>query len=172
MIRRGDLDGTIISDQLALSFALSNHIKTVTHIPGGLHGHSMYLVVNKEKWALISPKDQAAIRAISGITLSQKLGELSQHGDLKSREFLQAKLGENYVVASSEFLLDLEWALLDEEEQWVLKANHLGVDGQAAVEMFKSLRTNTTGTPPVKGYLSRSKSFGWGRNVNHPLRSR
>jgi len=140
MLNRGEVDGTAISDELAIGFNINNQIEAVTHIPGGLYANSSFIVVNKEKWAMISPEDQAAIRAISGKSISQKMGGLWQAQDYKANAILQEQYGDNYKTASPAFISDLEWIFLGEQENWILRANQLGVDAEAAIEMYRELR--------------------------------
>jgi len=140
MFRRAEIDGTAITDQISMAFKLRDYVNAVTHIPGGLYSNSIYVAVNKEQWSRISPEDQEAIRAISGKALSRRMGELSDVGGHEAQLALQEKLGDKYIIASPEFISDLQWTALGEQEEWIFKANQLGVDGEAAIAMFNKLR--------------------------------
>jgi len=138
MLSRGVVDGTAISDELVVGFRVDDEINAITQIPGGLYSNSAFLIVSAEKWAEISPEDQAAIMDISGEALSQTMGALWHDNDLSARAAFQERLGENYVEASPEFIAELEAAFAGELDAWTATATELGVDAQAAIDFYRS----------------------------------
>ena len=138
MLSRGVVDGTAISDELVVGFRVDDEINAITQIPGGLYSNSAFLVVSAEKWAEINPEDQEAIMAISGETLSQTMGALWHENDLSARAIFQERLGENYVMASPEFIAELEAAFAGELDAWSVTASELGVDAQVAIDFYQS----------------------------------
>jgi len=140
LLDSNSVDGTAITDELSLSFRVTELIDSVTRIPGGLYSNSGFIVVNKDKWEQISPEDQKAILAISGKSISRKMGALWHEEDLKARVRLQEIYGNKYKTASPEFISDLNWIFLGEVEEWIHKANQLGVDGVTALAAYKALR--------------------------------
>jgi len=137
LMNTGAIDGTALVDSVAVSFGISRDTKAVTHVPGGLFANSFFLVMNKDKWNKISAEDQAAIRSISGAPLSRELGRLSHEAELVARKKLQESMGENYSIATPEFISDLKNLFAIEQENWKIEAEHLGVDGDQAIALFK-----------------------------------
>jgi TRAP-type C4-dicarboxylate transport system substrate-binding protein len=138
MLSRGIVDGTVISDELVAGFNLQDDIGYVTQVPGGIFSNSAFIIMNRDKWDMISAADQAAILALSGETLSQKMGALWHENDLRARKDFQERLGENYAVASDEFLAELAEAFSNERRNWKTMAADLDVDGDAAIAFYET----------------------------------
>ncbi len=138
MLSRGIVDGTVISDELVTGFKVDDDVHAVTNIPGGIFSNTAFVIMNKAKWDQISPEDQAAIMAISGEVLSEKMGSLWQSNDLIAREMFKERLGENYVTASDAFMAEIAEAFSGELDAWKATAADLGVDGTAAVEFYQT----------------------------------
>lgn len=138
MLSRGVVDGTAIADELVVGFRVDDEINGITQIPGGLYSNSAFLIVSAAKWAEISEEDQAAILAISGQDLSQKMGALWHKNDVTARAAFQERLGENYALASEGFLNELQEAFSSEQDAWKATATELGVDAQAVLDFYQS----------------------------------
>lgn len=138
MLSRGIVDGTVISDELVTGFKVDDDIHSVTYIPGGIFSNSAFVIINKAKWALISPEDQAAILAISGEALSQKMGALWHENDLLARAAFKERLGDKYAVATDAFLADLGAAFSAEQGKWKAAAEEKGIDADAAIAFYNA----------------------------------
>ncbi|TCK04296.1 TRAP transporter substrate-binding protein [Marinobacterium mangrovicola] len=137
-LSRGVIDGTALSDEFVTGFKIDKYVNHVTRIPGGLYSNSAFIIMNKDKWDQISPEDQAAIRKISGEVLSARMGKLWDENDLKGREFLKAKLGEEYREASPELMDALAEAFAPQRAEWFNVANENGVDGKAVMDFYRN----------------------------------
>jgi len=139
LMSTGKVDGTALADNLALSFGVIRNIKHVTHIPGGLYTNSIFLAVNQQKWDEISPADQAAIRGISGKSLSRAFGQQSQNAESEAREKLQGQLGNQYSMATPSFIVEMKKISLSEKQRWISEAERMGLDGNEILDVFQSL---------------------------------
>lgn len=137
-LSRGVIDGTALSDELVTGFKVDKYINHVTHIPGGLYSNSAFIIINKDKWMQISEQDRAAISEIAGEKLSARMGKLWDENDLKGREFLTNKLGEEYRDASPELMQALVDAFEPHRVKWFEVAKAQGVDGEAVMSFYKS----------------------------------
>ncbi len=138
MLSKGIVDGTMISDELVTGFKLDKDINAITQIPGGIFTNSAFVIMNKAKWDLISSEDQAAIMAISGESLSQKMGALWHENDVVARDAFKKRLGDNYVVASDEFIAELKEVFASEQSNWLKGTDKAGIDGKAAIEFYNA----------------------------------
>lgn len=137
-LSRGVIDGTSLSDELVTGFNVDKYINHVTRIPGGLYSNSAFVVINKDKWMQINESDRAAIMNIAGEKLSARMGKLWDENDLKGREFLQNKLGDDYREASPELLQSLAEAFEPLRDSWLETAKENGVDGSEVISFYKT----------------------------------
>ena len=137
-LSRGVIDGTALSDELLTGFKVDKYINHVTQIPGGLYSNSAFIIMNKDKWEMISPADQAAIMDLAGEKLSALMGKLWDENDVKARAALKARLGDEYRVASPELISSLTTVFAPARENWLKEAEKEGVDGQQAMDYYKS----------------------------------
>lgn len=136
MISRGTVDGTVISDELVTGFKIADDVNAVTQVPGGVFSNSAFVILNKAKWDQISAEDQAAIMAISGESLSEKMGSLWHENDIVARAAFKERLGDNYMMASDAFVDELKVAFGGELDNWKAIATELGVDAEAAISFY------------------------------------
>jgi TRAP-type C4-dicarboxylate transport system substrate-binding protein len=137
-LSRGIVDGTTLSDELLTGFKVDKYVEHVTQIPGGLYSSSAFIIINKDKWDLISTEDQQAILAISGEKLSTNMGDLWHKNDVAARKLLETKLGDNYRVADPALLAGLNNAFAPLMLEWSEKASDLGVNGEEALKFYKA----------------------------------
>ncbi|WP_028714444.1 TRAP transporter substrate-binding protein DctP [Paracoccus sp. J55] len=95
MASNGVIDGMVMPYEPTLTWKLDDYFTNTTTIPGALGQAGMALIVNRDKWDQISPEDQAAIMAIGGRNLAQKVGDAVQAGEIRSRE---AMVGKGMVI--------------------------------------------------------------------------
>lgn len=136
-LSRGIFDGTGFTDEALYNFKINKFIKYVTHIPGGMYNTSFGYVVNSKKWNKISPKDRATIRGLTGEAWSKAIGKAWDDQQRPAPARLKAD-GVDYFTLKGKFLTDFKAKFAFFEERWIEKANKAGVDGAAAVKMFKA----------------------------------
>ena len=138
VISRGVVDGHIGVDAQALvAFQLMRYTKSNTKFETPIYTTSFSVFINKDKWAEISPEDQAAIMAVSGPVLGGKFGA-SWDAENEAAEASFAEAGLEIVQADPAF----EQALYDASrfvtEKWLKDATAAGIDAQAALEFYKA----------------------------------
>ncbi len=123
-IEYGDLD----------AFKVLQYLGAVTEVDGGVFAPTFSVFVSNAKWAQISPKDQAAIVAISGEALARRSAGIDRHNaDIKKKYLAQ---GGVIVPATPAFNAELKKAWSPLIEQWVASADAKGVDGRAAFDFY------------------------------------
>ncbi len=131
-------DGTAFTSEAVEAFKISKFIKHATIIPGGLYNLSFAITLNSAKWKKISAKDKSIVMGLAG----EKLGGLGfgRYWDQRDRA-APAKLkadGVSYNTLSGAALAGLRAKLAVFEERWIAKAEKAGVDGTAALKMFRA----------------------------------
>ena len=75
IISTGVVDGHLgLSGDAVKAFQVAPYTKSMTIFKDPIYSTSFSLMINKDKWAAISPEDQAAIMAISGPVFGAKAG--------------------------------------------------------------------------------------------------
>jgi TRAP-type C4-dicarboxylate transport system substrate-binding protein len=74
LLAEGKVEGTVTSAEAIDGFGLMRDIKQVVTMPGGFYSAGFSLIVNRARWATLSPEDRAAITRISGETLARMAG--------------------------------------------------------------------------------------------------
>lgn len=132
------LDGALNNDDQMRSFGVTEFVKHRLEIPGGILGTPIYVIINEGKWNQISARDQEAIMEIAGERLSARLSRLADISSAKGVKMMEAN-GAVLTTASSELLADLKERLKPIEDAWIAKADELGVDGRAALDMMRTV---------------------------------
>jgi TRAP-type C4-dicarboxylate transport system substrate-binding protein len=135
-LSKGIADGTGFTDEGIFNFRVEEFVKHATHIPGGLYNTSFFMVMNKAKWDAISKKDQDAIMAISGEVLARRIGKLWDAEEKISGDKLKAR-GVEYLTADAVMLGKMREIFAGQEKKWLDDAKAKGVDGAAALKMFR-----------------------------------
>jgi len=147
IISKGTVDAYAgVSISSSDQFKVLQYAKSVTVIPEKIQGPTFSVFVSKAKWNEISPADREAIRKVSG----ERLARLSMAADelekRKRQEYL--KSGRPYIEASPELVDAIQEAWKPFRDQWVAQANKKGVDGAAALEMFRETSRQVTDEIP------------------------
>jgi TRAP-type C4-dicarboxylate transport system substrate-binding protein len=131
MLSSGAIDGSLMFPETVVSANALDLMKHYTIVPGGFVGNAQAVVINPDVWAKISPKDQAAIRAISGEKLAQRFGDTYQK--LNSDAYAAMKKA-NYTVQelSPQVLAQLKDKLQFSETDWIAAAKAKGASDPAA----------------------------------------
>jgi len=149
-LSKGILDGALNNDDQMRVFGVVEFVKHRLAVPGGILGSPLYVIINEGKWNQISPKDQEAIMALAGEQLGARLGRLADISAAKGLKQMQAG-GAALTTADGEMLAELKARLKPIEDAWAAKADELGVDGRAALEMMRATATEAEAAKePIK----------------------
>ena len=135
-LSKGIADGTSFLDEGVFGFRIEDFVTSTLRIDGGLFNATFFLVINKAKWDAISKQDQDAITALSGETLSRRIGKLWDVEEAISADKLKAR-GVTYIGADAAMMAKLREMLGPFEAKWIADAKAKGVDGAAALKMFR-----------------------------------
>ena len=135
-LSRGIVDGTFLPPDSVRSFQLDKFLEHQVRIPRGLFNAAFFVVINERKFASLSQANQAAMLSVSGETFAHTAGAIWDDQDRIANEQF-AKSGMKITTASQALLADLTKRLSHIEAQWIKEANERGVDGAAALEMFR-----------------------------------
>lgn len=136
-LTRGVIDGVTFAEDALAAFKLSPYVKHTMKVPGGLYNTTWFLVANEGRWAEISPKDQAAIEAISGEAFAELVGTAWNSADEKGAKAGE-KDGVNIHMASDEVIAAIKESTLAAEATWAAAIAADGYDGKAALEAFRA----------------------------------
>jgi|LauGreDrversion4_2_1035121.scaffolds.fasta_scaffold01283_8 TRAP-type C4-dicarboxylate transport system substrate-binding protein len=124
------------SVQDATSFNTVQYAKTIVDIPGHLTAPSFVLFMNKRKWTSLSEADRAAIMKLSGEAFAAR-SAVYDEVEAKSRADAAAK-GVKFLTADAKLVDDLRRLGAPQEQAWLDGARQLGVDGKAALDMYRA----------------------------------
>lgn len=136
-LAKGVYDGTGFTDDAVMNFKITKFIKYAAKFPGGLYNTSFFGVMNKRAWDKIKKADQEVVMKYSGEAFSKRLGaewdrqEAKGHGVLKEG-------GVKFNTLSGDTLAQVKQKLAAFERNWLDKAKAKGVDGVAALKMYRA----------------------------------
>ncbi|WP_193143290.1 MULTISPECIES: TRAP transporter substrate-binding protein [unclassified Meridianimarinicoccus] len=131
-LSRGVIDGATFTYEALTAFKLTDDLKYSMTVPGGIYNTTWFLVVNDEKWAEISPEDQAAIEAISGEAFAELVGEAWNNADDKAISKIQ-DAGIEIYEAPPAVLDGIKSIAAQYEQSWSDEIAADGYDGTAAL---------------------------------------
>ncbi|MEO1796286.1 MAG: hypothetical protein AAFR53_04635 [Pseudomonadota bacterium] len=136
IISRGVVDGYIaLSANSVDTFQLIPYTTHRTTFETGMYTTVFNLLMNEDKWAEISPEDQAAIMSVSGPEFGRFAAQFWVDKDAASLVKIE-EAGIETHQASAEFEAALKEAAAGLTAQWIEKANAKGIDGQAALDFY------------------------------------
>ena len=109
LMSTGVVDGTLLGYDTVIGFKLAEVSKGALEVPGGLYNASAGIAMNKEKFAALSPEDQAAINKVSGEALAKLTGTVYLTAIEDGKAALIAA-GTDYKVADEAFLAEIKAA--------------------------------------------------------------
>ena len=136
MLSRGIVDGTTLPSDSIYSFKMNKFLAYETKVPLGLYNAAFFAVMNEAKWNSLSKADQDAIMSVSGESFAREAGRIWDDQDRIANEAF-AKSGMKVSTASPEMVKELHAHLKGIDEAWIKEADAKGVDGRAALEMFR-----------------------------------
>jgi TRAP-type C4-dicarboxylate transport system substrate-binding protein len=98
-LQRGVIDGTLFPIEALQGYKIGEVVKTVIEDYGLSYMTSMYVIVNKDKWASIEAADQKAIEKLNDEWV-EKVGRLWVELDAKAKEFALGK-GVSFLTVSA-----------------------------------------------------------------------
>ena len=116
------------------AFKVLQYLGAVTLVDGAVFSPSFAVYISNAKWAQISPKDQAAIMAVSGEALARRAAGIDAHNEDIRKKYLAA--GGIIVPATPEFNAELKKAWQPLVDDWIATAKAHGVDGRAALDFY------------------------------------
>jgi TRAP-type C4-dicarboxylate transport system substrate-binding protein len=108
-MQKGVVEGCFLPYAPLRTQKIANLVKY--HTNANLMAVTFFIAVNKGVWDKISPQDQKAIEAISGLTAAQKCGQVFDKAQQRDTAWMQEK-GHTFVALSAE-----------QQQMWATKVN-------------------------------------------------
>jgi TRAP-type C4-dicarboxylate transport system substrate-binding protein len=137
ILSQGVAEGVFFSLETITSFKLGDVVKYHYSVPGGLYTASFAVVMNKAKFASLSPAHKAALTKVSGEFMAAHMGKTWDDADKVSAAEL-AKANNTVAPLPAALAAELQKKLADIELDWVKRAKEAGLADPAAV--LKELR--------------------------------
>ena len=137
-VSRNVVEGyTGITYNSILQFKAAAYTKSCLKFPDLINNSSFLMFMNEDKWAELSPEDQAAVMAASGEKIARAVGRAARDAEDRAVEKLTAD-GLRILPAPAGFVAELQKAAEPVIADWIQKAAAKGVDGQAALDFYIS----------------------------------
>ena len=136
MISRGVVDGAMFNADSVVSFRLLSLMKNAYRVPGGLYRDSHYVIMNQNAYDKLSEQDRKAVDAESGEAFARLSGKAWDKVDAEAWQQMK-EAGYTVVVASDEDVAHIHAEGDKLRDKWIANMKKLGVDGEAALAMFK-----------------------------------
>ena len=136
LLNSGVADGVFFPMESITSFKLDKVIKYATVFPGGFYSSSFGFFINPEKWAKISPQDQAVIEKMGRDEVPRSNGKSWDEADRKGMELLKST-GVQIANASPAFVSEVMALAKQLDDDWIKGANAKGVDGAKVLAEFR-----------------------------------
>ncbi len=137
ILSQGVAEGVFFSLETITSFKLGAVVKYHYSVPGGLYTASFAVVMNKAKYASLSPAHKTALGKVSGEFMAAHMGKTWDDADEVSAGEL-AKTNNTVAPLPAALAAELQKKLADIELDWVKRAKEVGLADPAAV--LKELR--------------------------------
>ena len=137
ILSQGVAEGVFFSLETITSFKLGDVVKYHYSVPGGLYTASFAVVMNKAKFASLSPAHKTALTKVSGEFMAAHMGKTWDDADKVSAAEL-AKTNNTVAPLPAALAAELQKKLADIELDWVKRAKEAGLADPAAV--LKELR--------------------------------
>jgi len=137
ILSQGVADGVFFSLETITSFKLGDVVKYHYAVPGGLYTASFAVVMNKAKYASLSPAHKAALGKVSGEFMAAHMGKTWDDADKVSAAEL-AKTNNTVGPLPAAVAAELQKKIADIELDWVKRAKEVGLADPEAV--LKELR--------------------------------
>ena len=140
-LQRGIVDGSIHPVESNKGWKLGEVVKFGTESFAVAYTTTMYVVMNKDKWAQIDPESQATIMQINK-EWAARHGEAWDQADALGRQYLLDQGGKFVTLTDAESALWVEKAqpVMEQYEKTVAEKK---IDGKAVVEFIKAEMAKT-----------------------------
>ena len=142
-LSRGVADGALFSVDAPVKFKLEKFLPYYTRVPGGLFNNSFAFFMGQDAWDSISAEDQALIEPLTGEILSRRMGVLWDAGDAHAISRFP-ETGAQIKEVEGAFLDEIKKVVAPVEAGWIEAAGKSGVDGAAALALFRSIAAEET----------------------------
>lgn len=136
MLSRGVVDGAMFNADSVDSFRLLPLMKNAYRVPGGLYRDTHYVIINKNAYAKLGEQDRQALDAASGEAFARLSGKAWDKVDAEAWQKM-TDAGYTIVVASDDDVARIRAEGDKLRDEWLARMEKLGVDGNAALAMFK-----------------------------------
>ena len=136
VISRGVVDAHFgLGGDAIAAFQVLPYTKSMTVFEEAVYTTSFSFVMNKDKWAEISPEDQEAIRGVSGVQMARMAGGI---WDRNASEVYATfpDLGIPMVDADPALEQALRDAAVPITAKWIETATAAGIDAQGALDFY------------------------------------
>ncbi|WP_316015834.1 TRAP transporter substrate-binding protein [Roseobacter sp. HKCCA0434] len=132
----GAIDGTALPYEALPAFGVTPHIGHLLEFPGGIYNATWFFVMNRDKWNLISDRDQRAIKEVSAEAIGPLAGKSFDHVDYLGKQDAEAA-GIEIRRASDELIADIEMRGRAYERQWIERVAAQGFDAEYALTTLR-----------------------------------
>lgn len=129
----GLVDGSFFSFESLFAYNLSDTLTKTTVFPGGFNTSVLALLINKDKWESISPKDRDAISEISGSKLARTFGAAQRASEEEARKRYEQLPNSVVEDANPQLIAELQAAITPFKQKWVEKARAKGLPNADSV---------------------------------------
>ena len=136
-LSKGVIDGTFLAFEGIKNFKLGKLVKYTTVPSGGLYATVFQMYMNQKVWDGIPEKDQKLIMSVSGEHAANYIGDAWDLADVNGIKYMQEngikieKMPEPILAKAKQL-----WGPI--QADWMKKVATKGVDGEAALAMFKA----------------------------------
>jgi TRAP-type C4-dicarboxylate transport system substrate-binding protein len=136
ILSKGVADGVFFPTEAFKVFKLGGSVKAQTIIPGGLYSSAWVIAMNKASYDKLPDQDKKALMSVSGEHLVRLHARAWDQADKDGTAAMQ-EAGVKRVNADEKFIADIKAKTAFLEQEWLKDAAAAGVDGPAALKMFR-----------------------------------
>ncbi|MGI9380206.1 MAG: TRAP transporter substrate-binding protein [Methyloligellaceae bacterium] len=135
-LSKGVIDGTFLTFEGIKNFKLGKLVKFTAVPQGGLYATVFQMYMNKKVWDGIPEADQKLIMSVSGEHAADYIGDAWDLADRNGIKHMKEN-GVKFQKLPDAVLAEARKRWQPIEAEWIKKAEAKGVDGKAAIAMFK-----------------------------------
>jgi len=138
VISRGVVDAHFgLGPEALRSFQALPYTRSMTRFTQPVYSTSFSMVMNRDKWAALSPEDQAAIHSVSGAVLGRAAAAV---WDRDSAEVMAMFPDQGISIVNADAALEeaLMAAAAPITAAWIERATAAGIDGQGALDFYRA----------------------------------
>jgi TRAP-type C4-dicarboxylate transport system substrate-binding protein len=136
ILSKGVADGVFFPSEAFKVFKLEGSVKAQTIVPGGLYSSAWAIVMNQAAFDKLPDQDKKALMSVSGEHLARIHARAWDAADKEGIETME-KAGVKRVNADDKFLAEIRAKTAFLEQDWLKDAAAAGIDGPAALKMYR-----------------------------------